>query len=157
MPALTIRPATELDSRDLFEWRNDPQTRVVSISTDEVPWEDHYRWFTASLSNQRRQIYMCCTVIDGSSDSIGVVRFDIDESLTEAEVSINLNPRVRGRGLGTQTLLAGIAEFESDRPSVMRLTAQIRDSNEASVAIFRKAGFNLKHSNSGLGQFVRQV
>jgi RimJ/RimL family protein N-acetyltransferase len=155
MTSLTIRPATELDSRDLFNWRNDPQTRAVSLSTDEVTWENHQSWLTASLANPARHIFLCRAMLDGAEESIGMVRFDVDDIGSSAEVSINLNPSARGRGFGSQTLMAGIETFLSGEPDVRQLTAQIRDSNEASVAIFTKVGFVLTTSESGVGLFVR--
>ena len=154
MPSLTIRPATELDSRELFEWRNDPQTRAVSLSTDEVLWEDHERWFAASLVNPGRHIYVCHATVEDKEESIGMVRFDLDEA--QAEVSINLNPSARGRGFGSLALTTGIERFLSDQPHVRQLTAQIRDSNGASVAVFAKAGFVLVTSERGVGHFVRE-
>jgi RimJ/RimL family protein N-acetyltransferase len=156
MPSLTIRPATDLDSRDLFNWRNDSQTRAVSLSTDEVTWDDHERWFASSLANRARRIYICRAMLDGAEESIGMVRFDLDEAGASAEVSINLNPSARGRGFGSPALTAGIEAFLSDEPDVRQLTAQIRESNVASVAIFTKVGFVVTRSEGGVSHYVRE-
>ena len=161
-PSLTIRAATEHDSKDLFEWRNDPQTRAVSLSTDEVAWEDHERWFATSMQNPERLIYICESELDGQRMPVGMVRFDIHEvseesgSSPEAEVSINVNPIARRRGFGVVALMSGINQFARDQPTVGRLTAQIRDSNHPSVSIFTTAGFELDHSEGGVGRFVRK-
>lgn len=155
MTSLTIRRASELDSRDLFEWRNDPHTRAVSLSTNEVTWEDHERWFSATLANPARHIFICKAILDGADESIGMVRFDLNEVGASAEVSINVNPSARGRGFGAQTLIAGIDAFLSGEPDVRQLSAQIRESNVASVAIFTKVGFVLTRSEGGVGHYVR--
>jgi RimJ/RimL family protein N-acetyltransferase len=155
MTSLTIRRASELDSRDLFEWRNDPHTRAVSLSTNEVTWEDHERWFSATLAIPARHIFICQAILVGAEESIGMVRFDLDEAGASAEVSINLNPSARGRGFGSPALTAGIEAFLIDEPDVRQLTAQIRDSNVASVAIFTKVGFVLSKSDGGVGHYVR--
>jgi RimJ/RimL family protein N-acetyltransferase len=155
MTSLTIRPASQLDSRDLFEWRNDPQTRAVSLSMNEVLWEDHERWFTASTENPNRHIYICRAILDGAEESIGMVRFDVDQSGGDAEVSINLNPSARGKGFGARVLAKSVEQFLSDQPHVHQLTAQIRDTNEASVAIFAKVGFVLTRSDGDIGHFLR--
>ena len=46
---LVARAATLEDARLLWEWRNDPATRVASRSSEEVAWDDHLAgWPTAS-------------------------------------------------------------------------------------------------------------
>lgn len=164
--ALSVRPATADDSRKLFEWRNDEQTRAVSLSTDEIAWPDHDRWFTASLSNPRRFIYIAEAVPGDNTDNgdnansatrpVGMVRFDIDDAGEYAEVSINLNPDARGKGYGTVTLVEGIRRFELDRPDLRGTTALIRDTNAPSVAIFAKAGFTAEGSADGVGHYRRE-
>ncbi len=150
MSQLTVARATQADSADLFAWRNDPQTRAVSLNTDEVAWADHERWFAASLENPRRVIYL---VRDGAN-AIGMIRFDIDEAGERAEVSINLNPNARGKGFGTRTLIAGLEQFAVDRPDLRGTTAQIRSTNAPSIAIFTKAGYELTDTIDGVGQYV---
>jgi RimJ/RimL family protein N-acetyltransferase len=150
MSQLTVSRATQADSADLFAWRNDPQTRAVSLNTDEVAWPDHERWFAASLANPRRVIYLAR---DGAQ-SIGMIRFDIDERGERAEVSINLNPDARGKGYGTRTLMAGLEQFAVDRPDLRGTTAQIRSTNAPSIAIFTKAGYALTDTIDGVGQYV---
>jgi len=153
VPSLAIRPATQLDSQDLFDWRNDPQTRAVSLSTDEVTWDGHVRWFEASLANERRRIYICTSNLDDSEQAIGMVRFDEDEVGTSAEVSINLNPQARGRGLGYPSLVSGISAFTAERSGVIRIVAKIRATNAASLAIFTKAGFAQTQSTGDVVHF----
>jgi hypothetical protein len=45
---MKIRHALESDSKYLWQWRNDPQTRQNSVNQDEISWGDHNNWFTAS-------------------------------------------------------------------------------------------------------------
>ncbi|MFZ4079191.1 MAG: GNAT family N-acetyltransferase [Microbacteriaceae bacterium] len=155
-PSLHVRNATSDDSRDIFEWRNDPTTRSVSLSTEEVNWTDHDRWFAASMANPRRKIYICeADLGDETVEPVCMVRFDLDDSGEQAEVSINVNPLARGRGFGTEALRSGLRRFSDDWPSVARVTARIRDSNSASVALFTKAGFELAESANGVGHYER--
>lgn len=51
---ITARLATSEDSRDLWIWRNDPVTRAMSITTEEVAWDAHTNWYEKSLSNPNR-------------------------------------------------------------------------------------------------------
>ena len=46
-----LRPATEADSADLLEWRNDEFIRMVSHNTEIISPEDHALWLTGTLNN----------------------------------------------------------------------------------------------------------
>ncbi len=82
-----------------------------------------------------------------------MVRFDVDEEGTSAEVSINLNPEARGRGLGYPSLVSGISAFAAERSGVVRIVATIRATNAASLAIFSKAGFARTQSTGDVLHF----
>ena len=42
---ISLRKATEADSKLYFHWANDPETRANSINTSEIEWKDHLIWF----------------------------------------------------------------------------------------------------------------
>ena len=141
---ITFRRATAADSGDLFDWRNDPVTRAASVSQDPVAREDHALWFDASLASNARWIYLA--IDDESSQSVGMCRFDLNPGGEDVEVSINLNPEWRGKGLAFDVLAGGLARFREDRGSTAALTATIRTSNQPSARIFTRAGFTLVDS-----------
>jgi RimJ/RimL family protein N-acetyltransferase len=151
MPMITIRPAVENDSQDLFTWRNDPDSRQASISQAVVSREDHERWFASSLASPRRAIYLA--IDSQSGESIGMCRFDLDESATVAEVSINLNPKWRGRGLALSVLTEAIKSFRLSAGKAVPLTATVRSTNPASARIFVNAGFLLTATDGGLDHY----
>jgi RimJ/RimL family protein N-acetyltransferase len=139
MAMLTFRPAVSSDAGDLFTWRNDPDSRAASLSQDVVSRDGHDRWFASSLESTTRWIYLA--VDEESGSSVGVCRFDLAEQDATAEVSINLNPNWRGRGLSGTVLTGGIAAFRAASALAVPLTATIRSSNAASARIFTAAGF----------------
>jgi len=108
--AVKLRPAAMVDCQRIWVWRNDPETRAASFDTAEIPWDEHQRWFSASLERPDRRIYLI-TVEDRPQ---GVARLDVVGS--EAAVSIHLAPEARGRGIGTAVLqeLARSALAERD-------------------------------------------
>jgi L-amino acid N-acyltransferase YncA len=132
---IEIRPADAGDSRTLFDWRNDPVTRASSVSTDEVAWSDHETWIANTLGSHDHAIY----VAELSGVPIGVVRFDSGPDRTD--VSINLSPLFRGRGLGPEVLAAAIAEYDATTTTPMPLSATIRTENNASIRLFSTLGF----------------
>ena len=130
---MIIRPATYQDSDDLFLWRNDAQTRTMSITSDMVKRQGHDQWLEATLSNPNRVLY----IGEVDNKKIGMCRFDIDEDM--ACVSINLNPLARGKGMATTFLQKAIDTFWDEYQC--DLTATIKHDNIASMKCFEKIGF----------------
>ena len=90
---MKIREANIDDSNDIFEWRNDPITRQMSFNSDVVTFSTHNKWFENSLHNKNRYLL----IAEEEGRKISVVRFDIKEEKSTAEININLNPLERGK------------------------------------------------------------
>jgi RimJ/RimL family protein N-acetyltransferase len=133
--ALLVRPATEADSRTIWDWANDPATRAASFSPEPIPWERHVTWFTGKLHDPRCHLYV---VTDKDQRPLGMVRYDVEDS--EAVVSINLSPACRGRGLGPVALRQS-ADCLFDKAPVHNVIALIKPENQASVVAFERAGY----------------
>lgn len=125
------------DSQWIWQWRNDPVTREMSITTDAIPWERHATWY-AQAAVDRNKVLLLARDNDAPA---GMVRFDLrPAAAAEAEISINLNPELRGRGLGTPLLLAGCA-WGFRELALDRIHARIKPTNGRSIKIFVRAGF----------------
>jgi len=139
---LDFRRAEARDSDDILAWRNDPVAVETSLTRSRVAPDDHARWFASALASPKRVLVM---VTEGDA-KVGNVRFDIRG--TEALVSINLNPAMRGRGYG-QTALEGAEALLHDRLPLL-LVAEIRRTNLQSLKIFQRAGYAIdKHRSTG--------
>jgi RimJ/RimL family protein N-acetyltransferase len=127
----------------VWEWRNDPVTRAVSVTTSEVPWAGHSSWFEAVLADPSRHLL----VGSCGDERVGVVRFD---ALGPGawEVSVNLAPGARGRGLAVPLLRAGRA-WLGGHERVESVKALVSDSNEASLRTFRSAGYTQSSTADG--------
>ena len=125
-------------SRAIWEWRNDPITRSMSRSKDLVSWEDHSNWFQKTLTNPNRIMYV------GISEQlpIGIVRFDIINNLEDSfEISININPLQRGKGLGLEVIKNALFALKQERPSAKKIIAEAKKENPASNRLFVSSGF----------------
>jgi RimJ/RimL family protein N-acetyltransferase len=140
--SLTVRKATADDASDLLAWRNDPQTRAMSRTTEPVEAADHARWFQRTLEDSASTLL----IGEDGGRKVGMVRLVRGE---ETEVSINLNPAVRGRGLARQLLALALAE---ERGAVL---AVIKPENLPSIRLFEGAGFVLEGVRHGLARYVR--
>lgn len=133
---LQLRPATMGDGPLLYEWRNHPSVRLVSIQTAEIDDGAHERWMTAVLADPVRHLL----VAEIGRQPVGCIRFDGTEK-NAAEVSLYLDPGLQGFGLGPKLLRAGEC-FISDRLAhPFTITAKIVSGNAASQQLFVGCGY----------------
>ena len=156
---VTVVPACESHSKDIWTWRNDPLTRENSRNTDLVPWESHKKWFANFLATKPSQMYICK---DDNDHNLCMVRFDKlvdDVNLGDYEISVNLNPAYRGQRLSTTLVDLAISHFVKQMDEkVSGIVAEIKPSNVASIKCFGRANFKLmgaQHSVTQTGQNVR--
>jgi GNAT superfamily N-acetyltransferase len=116
-----LKRATWRDCLWVWRLRNDPDA-VRWSRTGRVPlWRHLWWWWTRDPES---------TWIIGAN--VGYIRIGPDRS-----VSIAILPACRGRGVGFWALAGAVATFSRDGP----LHATIHMDNEASRALFFKAGF----------------
>ena len=105
MSELFLRYADISDSKDIWEWRNDPLSVEMFKSRKMVSWSEHEKWFR-SVFNKQNYILL---IGEKKNYKIGIVRFDIKKDGTK--ISINLNPKMRGFGLSKILLKKSCLEY----------------------------------------------
>ena len=141
---LVVRKVNDRDSKVIFDWRNDDLTRKMFRNSELAKYEEHCKWLTTALKNANCCLLMC-ELKEGKP--IAVVRFDLEGQ--SAEVSINLSPLERGKGLAPKCLTLAIDYFEKQYPSVSKLIAEIKTLNLASRKSFEKVGFMVDREAEG--------
>lgn len=136
---IDLRSATEEDSLDIWRWRNDEVTRAMFKHQDHIDWGVHDLWFSEALVDRDKILLVGFQVNDG--EKVGVVRFDCDGS-GKAEVSINLNPDFRGKGLSKLMLNKSLDYLLSS--GVFLCVSKVKKINLPSVNLFYSLGFFLK-------------
>ena len=132
---ISLRPATQDDCRNLWDWRNEADTREASLNTQVIPYEDHEKWFSRKLGAQDTQILI---LVDADGHDVGYVRFNIEGD--EAEISVSVDKAERGKGYGAVAIKQG-SDLLLSSNQVRRIIAHIKQDNSASVAAFRRAGY----------------
>jgi pseudaminic acid synthase len=132
--AVTLRPALQADAALLRAWRNDPQTRAMSIHEGEVGAAEHEAWLARSLASSERWLF----IAERDGRPVGTVRLDADGPAS-VEVSLTVAPAERGNGYALALLRA--AEDEARRLGAVRITAVLRPDNVASRRAFEAAGY----------------
>lgn len=132
------------DSLLLWQWRMDPLTRQMSLSTDLIPWESHQRWYAKAIADPQKVLLIAAV----SGVPACMVRFDL-LGTDAAEISINLNPVLRGQGQGKPVLAAACA-YGFGPLKLGRIAAQIRSGNVRSIKIFEATGFICQGEHEGI-------
>ena len=84
---IKLRKATVNDSTLLLSWRNDEATRANSLESAFITYDQHEKWFLASLQNRNRQIFIA--IFDGQP--IGMIRFDFHDELECFRSLVNMD------------------------------------------------------------------
>ena len=134
--AIAVREAVSEDCDLIYRWANDDDTRAASFNCSPIDWDTHCRWLSEKLSNPDCLLLMC---EDGPDRPFGLVRFDI--AADEALISINLDPNMRGRGLGGFTIIRTVNELFK-RYNISHVSAFIKPENLRSAKAFKMAGFS---------------
>lgn len=119
---MILREAIFDDWKIILDWRNDPTTRENSFNTEEVSELAHQQWFTNSLSNKKRKIY----ILEDNLTPVGSIRSDILDT-GEYLLSWSIAPNQRGKGYGTKILKT----YLKDRTG--EFIAEIKPENIASI------------------------
>ena len=144
---VTLRPATQTDSTDILKWRNDPVTREMSLTTEEISPEEHEAWLTKKLASPDTLLL----IAEYDGQKAGCLRYDLSD---QAIVSINLNPAWRGHGLGPAILHRGEAYIPA---TITSLSAEIKADNAPSIRAFESAGFKLSHKTPNSITYLKSL
>lgn len=139
---LRVRDAAAGDARLLFDGRNAEPVRRVSLQQAPLQWDDHCCWLTATLADPRRVLL----IGEHGDGPVGTLRYDrLDDA--RACVSLYLFDGRFGLGWGRALLLAGEREVRRRWPALQLIEAQVLPDNQASLALFRAAGYTQAESH----------
>jgi RimJ/RimL family protein N-acetyltransferase len=134
--ALALRRATAQDAALLFEWANEPQARAMSFSSEPIAWQAHCAWLAQKLADARCLLFV---VTEAEGTPVGQVRLDL-EPAGVAVISVSVDRRHRGRGIGRRAIELAVAEAVRRVPGI-EVHAYLRPDNAASLRAFACAGF----------------
>ena len=131
---LNVRKALPSDLHPIFELANQSSVREASFRRAPINWEEHVRWFPAMITDPLCGFY----VAEIAGSMAGQLRFNRDGD--QAVVSISVDPRFRGKGVGAALYSQGLADFRLRHP-VRKIIAKIKKRNGQSIAFFQRLGF----------------
>lgn len=135
---ITQRTATLNDSATLLFWRNSLEAREVSVNTESISREDHSKWFSSRLTKVHFEPFL---IFIAEQTPIGMTRLDlVSESSEKFEISIFVDPKYQGRGVGEKILKMTCDTFFSINPE-KTIVAKVHKLNFVSQKLFKKGGF----------------
>jgi RimJ/RimL family protein N-acetyltransferase len=139
--AVHLRPVQPGDRRLLWEWANDPDVRASSFSPEPISWETHEPWFDEKLNSSQKSGSRTLIFIaqDRATNAVGQIRFDLRPD-RDWEVGISVDRKMRGRGLGSELIAAGLRKLLQETATA-RVHAHIKPENVASAKSFERAAF----------------
>ncbi|KKW23536.1 MAG: FlaR protein (FlaR) [Parcubacteria group bacterium GW2011_GWA2_51_12] len=129
-----VRDVLEIDSKAVWELRNDPNICAVSRNSEPIPFANHERWFKTQYFSGQNNF---CKILENEGQVIGYCRFDRAED-GFFRVSIVVKPGLQGKGLGSMLLGEGLKLLGKSGYS-----AKISKTNEPSLRLFKKFGFQV--------------
>lgn len=146
--SLEIAPPTQASAQQIMQWRNDPATLANSFDSRPKEWPAFYHEF---LQQYCQDVTLPCLFVLKDGQRVGFIRFrrqpDLIDGQRATDVSINIAPAERGKGLAAPALRACIQVARNAGIEVV--LAEIKADNKASVAAFEKAGFKFLDTRQG--------
>jgi spore coat polysaccharide biosynthesis predicted glycosyltransferase SpsG/RimJ/RimL family protein N-acetyltransferase len=126
-----LRPATRDDGPVMLAWQQDPRTRRHFRNPAPPTAAEHSAWLERRLTDPAGALWM----IEAAGAPAGVVRLDA-AGPGAFEVAILVDPARHRRGIGA----AALAFARAAAPAA-ELRAEVLAGNDASHALFRRAGY----------------
>ena len=143
---MNVRPATEADSRLVFDWRNDPVT-ISTFRTGRVEWDGHSKWFPVQLSKDGT----VCLIGEHDGKPCGVIWFHKNRSGVW-ETSVNLAPEFRGKKLSVPLLNTSL-EWMRVHKSAEHFSTEIKNDNLPSIKMFEHCGYLFVFQSPDFGAY----
>lgn len=133
----------EEDALTILKWRNDSDTLAASFHSDKK--EKDSFWIEYTTTYFRDPIFppLFCLLNGRRFGFFKFSRVTMPLNLlgSSVEVSVNIDPNQRGKGLGFLALTA-LSDFFKKKEWVDYLVAEIKEFNKPSIKTFEKAGYS---------------
>lgn len=132
----------EKSVRQIMDWRNDTLTRQQSFHQEPKQWP---RFYNEYLSDYCNDPSLPCLFVLQDNVRVGFLRFRrIDHpqarQLKTCDISINMAPEHRGRGLGAAAVSQVLSWLR--QAGIQIVLSEVKIDNESSIRMFESAGFS---------------
>ncbi len=141
---------TKKQKLDILEWRNNPSIRRWMLDKEPIEPKDHLS-FIDSLKNRSDRLYF---LVKTREEPIGVIDFtQIDKNKKCAHIGLYTKPSTHGKG---KLLMQKIMEFGYDNLGLETLIAEVYDTNDKAINLYKRFGFKpTENGKSGSQRILR--
>jgi RimJ/RimL family protein N-acetyltransferase len=118
-----------------FKWANDALVRKFSFTQDLIQYNNHVKWFESKINDENYRFYI---FENENKEPVGQVR--INKDTKETIIGISIDEKYRGMNYGIKMINLTCESYLSIFPST-EINAYIKETNVASINLFKKAGF----------------
>lgn len=119
----------------LFSWANDPEVRKNAFHTEQIPYEEHKKWFAKLLQDESQVQYI---LMEGE-EAIGQIRLSLSDNT--ALIGYSIVSDKRGCGYGKAMLKLVREKVCNEYPNIHTLIGQVKPGNQASAKCFSECGY----------------
>lgn len=135
---LSFRYANEDDDSILLTWRNNPNVRKYSRTTDYIDQNMHIEWFKERLNKILIQPLL---IFNWNQKKVGMVRLDkLNAQSKIFEISILVDEPFQNQGFAT-SMISQSLEFAKLELSAEEVRATIHIENIYAIQLFTKMNF----------------
>ena len=122
--------------------------------SEKVSIEEHRNWFDNLLIDKSNRAY----IVEENKIPSGVIRFQpIQKDSSKYDVSINIAPEKRGKGIGKFLLMNGIKKLKMDKNNCKFIIASVKKINKNSNFLFKSCGFKKYSDNDELIEYILKI
>ncbi len=143
---ISLKKVTTKDSPYILHWRNDKYSRRYSGNQKIISKEEHRFWLSNELKNKKNILL----VARKNNIRVGFIRYNFLES-NIYEVSINLNPKYRNKGIGEIFIL----KSENFLSKNCLIYANVKKNNKISNLFFKKVDYTMIKSGKSINIFCK--
>ena len=136
---ITLKPATQLDIEQVYQWQVLPQTRQYALTPAIPTWLEHQTWMKEKLADKAHYFYIIESLLDNKK--IGVLRLDKVE-IAVYNLSIFITPSEFKKGFAKKAL-----KYIDVLHPEMSIQATVLEENKASQALFKSTRYTRTSTN----------
>ena len=151
---LLISEANTIDSKFVWELRNEYSIREMMKDTSFIDWKTHEEWFLKVLFNDNSHLYIGFL----ENQPVAMVRFDLSESFKKAfEISIAVKTKFQGIGIAKILLQESIKLLGCKVKKGYQIISIVKKINKKSIKLFEKYGFILIDQSKELSYYSLKI
>lgn len=139
MMKLQLKKVCPEDMDLLYAWANDPTVRQNAFHPEEIPYENHVRWFRNMMEN--RDIFQYIMIESETGKPVGQIRLNAEGK--KAVISYSVAKEERGKGYGKRLLqlVEDVVKKEVECRKIKELVGLVKYENPASAKTFENCGY----------------